>query len=622
MKKEKTGLASIDKPWLEQYDPQDKSIITDFQGKTIWDVTEKKLFEYWDVPLVEYFNNVISRETFYEYVIQWAKTLKALDVQEGDLVPLYIPCIPESYALFFAVNAIGATPYYLKMDIAKEALERETQEAKVAIVFDGLWENVKEVFNDNRFKNIVVTSAADSMMFPMKQVLKMKDYFERRSNKNAIPKSGKFIWASDAKKIADYYTGEYKADYNPNHIAAITASSGTTSHNVKGIMDTNDGILEALRCALISEPGMGKGTRLFTCFPLLASTSLNCEHLIPTYTGGTIIMDPRADAELWYPQLMKSKPAAALTTGPVWEMFTHNIIKNEKEKGIKHDLSWADYFILGAAATTPETLEWMNSVMLSRGAKREIKVGYGMSEAFGVLAVNRYREDKDKDSIQNLNKEVNSVGIPLREYTIGIFDENGKELPYGKGLRGELWFKTPANMHGYYNQPDLTENTIVDGWIHSGDLCEIDEFGNIYVYGRVQNSITIADKKTYIFDIANDLRKTFDLHDSLVEKKKLSDGGNALNLYFVQKEDKTVDGVELIKQMDNYLAEKGININGYKEHVTSLPIDPATIKHRTKDIDGFKKYIDNQEYDVSYEEVSMDVYEEKMEKVLAKQKVK
>ena len=613
VKKESTGYASIDKPWLEQYDAMDLQEEIVFNGRTLWDVTEEILHKYWEIPLIEYLGNVISREEFYNNVIQWAKALRLLGVKEGDVVPLYIPCIPESYTLFFAINAIGATPYYLKIDIAKSALERETKDCRVAVVFDDLWPNVRETFKGDRFEHIIVTSVTDSMKFPLNKLIKLRRLIEKKTDES-IPKTEKYIRPRDIPEIArQYKETTYKAEYNPNHIAVVTASSGTTSHNVKGIMDTNDGILNALRCALISEPGMGKGDRLFTCFPLLASTSLNCEHLLPTFTGGTIIMDPRADASLWYSQLMKAKPDAALTTGPVWELFTQQILDNEKTKGVKHDLSWADYFILGAAPTTPEILEWMNEVLQSRGAKREIKVGYGLSEAFGVLAVNRYRVELGEE-IKKIAKEkgANCVGIPLREYTVGAFDDNGEELPYGKGLRGELWFKTPANMHGYYNQPELTSRTIVDGWIHSGDLCEIDEKGNIFIYGRIENHVMADNKKVYIFDIANDLRKEFSLHDVLVEKKKLSDDNYALNVYFAQNETKKASFDTIIKSMDEFLEERKIIISGYKEFQESLPIDPATIKHRTKDTEGFTKCIDNQLYSVSYEEVDIDIYEEKV----------
>lgn len=610
-----TGLASIDRPWMKQYQVQEEKVFSRFQGKTVWEVAEEYLEQYSDVPLIEYFGNVISRMQFHEYVIRWANTLKALGVKAGEVIPVYIPAIPEAFALFFAANAIGAIPYYLKIDISREALEVETKESKIAVVFDQLWSRVKDVFQTDRFEYILVTTASDSMKFPMKQIAKMRSRLENRSH--AVPRGRKYIRVADFPKTLKGCSGGgqdrgYKVPFQPDRIAVITSSSGTTSHNVKGIMDTNEGILNAMACSLASEPGLKKGSRMFTCFPLLASTSLNCEHLLPLFTGGTIVMDPRADMSMWYHHMMKYKPDAAVSTGSVWEAFVRDILEKEK-KGKKHDLSWVDYYIVGGSGTTPENLAWMNKVLLERGAKRELTIGYGMSEGFGVLAVDKYKKPIGKAHTDK-PMDVIGVGTPLYNYTIAIFNEKSEELPYGRGLRGEIWIKTPANMHGYYGKPALTSETIVDGWIHSGDYGEMDANGNLYCYGRIQNAITISGERTYLFDIAIDLRKRFDLRDILVEKKMLKTKEEVLNVYFVQKENKHCDSHKLIREMDSYLQNHQITISGYKEHEGMIQIDPTTLKPRTKDTDGFTRYIHEEKYRVSYREVETDIYEEVLEK--------
>ena len=608
---EKTGYATIDQPWLQQYKNYDSSRDSKYiANRTIWDVTEEMLEKYSDIPLIEYFGRIISREDFHEYVETWARTLRALGVEKGDYVPLYVPSTPESFAIFFACNSIGAIPYYQKLDISKAALDIETKEAKIAVVFDALWENVSDVFSNPRFKNIIVTSAADSMMFPLRELMKLKEYFSRKKG-HTVPKSPKFVWTDDAVKMAKYFTGNYKQEFTPNAIAGITTSSGTTSHVVKGIMDTNESMLASLACTINAETGFTEGKRTLTCLPPTASTSINCLQLLPTFTGGTIIFDPRVDTSLWYSQLMKQKPDITITTGSVWEKFVQDILKNER-KGKKHDLSWIDYFIMGGSGTTPEILNHMNEVLRDRGSQRDICVGYGFSEVFGVLSVNKYngnyRESENK-------KPVISVGAPLPGYLVGLFDKNGNELPYGTGKRGELWIKAPSNMEGYYGKKELTENTMVDGWIHSGDLCEIDNNGNIYCYGRVKNNIIVNNNVNYLFDLANGAREKFNLYDIIIEKKAIKDADPSLVTYFVQKETEKRDQKEILQKLDEYFATKKIKMGGYKEHVDSLPIDPTTLKPRTKDLDGFKKYKNGEEYNVFYEEVELDVYKENHEKV-------
>ena len=610
----RTGLSSIDKPWLKQYNHYsgEGKFITD---RTVWDVTEELLKKYSNINFIEYFGRNISREDFASYVETWARTLRALGVQPGDLVPLYVPATPESYAMLFACNAIGAIPYYQKLAITKSALEKETQGAKIAVVFDGLWKNVKDVFSQDRFEHVIVTTAADSMMFPLKQLMSMKSYFEHKKNNTGLPNDPKYIWAREAKKIANYYTGDYKVPFAPNRIAAITTSSGTTSNAVKGIMDTNEGMLASLQCTIDAETGYTVGKRTYTCFPPTASTSINCLQLLPTFTGGTIIFDPRVDVAEWYKRIMAAKPDITISTGPVWERFVQDLLAEEKRTGKVQDLTWADYFIMGGAGTTPEILNYSNSVMREHGAQHDFQVGYGFSEVFGVLSVCKY-EGKYKES--DNHRPVIGVGIPLPGYLVGIFDENGKELPYGCGQRGELWIKAPSNMEGYFGQEEVTKATIVDGWIHSGDLCEIDEDGNIFFYGRLKNHIIINDKKEYLFDIANDIRRSFKLHDLMLEKKKMSDGTDSLVLYFVQNEDTRREARELELAIDEFVTKYNIKIDGYREFETSLPIDPTTLKPKNKYTDGFKKYKDGKVYEVSYQEESLDIYSKSEDEVKTK----
>lgn len=602
----KTGFATIDMPWLKQYDNYDETRDAKYiTNKTVWEVAEGLLEKYSYINFIEYFGNKISREEFSSYVKMWARTFRALDVQPGDLIPLYVPATPESFAMFFAANAIGAIPYYQKLAITKEALEVETQGAKIAVVFDGLWSNVKNVYSQDRFKNVIVTSASDSMMFPLKQIMKMKAFFERRKNENGIPNTKKYIWANDAKKIADYYTGEYKVPFEPGRISAITTSSGTTSNKVKGIMDTNEGILASLQCTINAETGYTEGKRTYTCFPPTASTSLNCLQLLPTFTGGTIIFDPRVDVDKWYERVDKYHPDITITTGPVWERYIQDLLAYERKTGKIKDLSWVDYFIMGGAGTNPEILRRNNAIIRGRGAQRDFKVGYGFSEVFGVLSVTKYNGYYNE---MNNDRPVIGVGIPLPGYVVGIFDENGQELPYGEGHRGELWIKAPSNMEGYFNKKEATAAAMKDGWIHSGDLCEIDEDGNIYFYGRMKNHIIVKDEKVYLFDIANKIRTYFKLHDIFLEKKKLSNGKESIVLYFVQNEELRIDTKELLSMIDKYVNQFNIKIDGYKEAYSSLTIDPTTLKPKNKDVDGFIKYKEEKLYDISYREDQTDKY--------------
>lgn len=100
--------------------------------------------------------------------------------------------------------------------------------------------------------------------------------------------------------------------------------------------------------------------------------------------------------------------------------------------------------------------------------------GYGLSETSPVVSVN---VDKRKD--------LASVGRPLSSFEVKTDPQTG-----------ELLIKGPAVMKGYHNQEELTKETIdEDGWLHTGDIADIDSDGHIHITGRIKNMIVLSGGK-------------------------------------------------------------------------------------------------------------------------------
>ena len=100
--------------------------------------------------------------------------------------------------------------------------------------------------------------------------------------------------------------------------------------------------------------------------------------------------------------------------------------------------------------------------------------GYGLTETSPVVSVNY---DRIKD-IASVGKPLNSVEAKIDETT------------------GELLLKGPSVMKGYYKRKDLTEQTIDnDGWLHTGDIANINKYGHIHITGRIKNMIVLSGGK-------------------------------------------------------------------------------------------------------------------------------
>jgi long-chain acyl-CoA synthetase len=86
--------------------------------------------------------------------------------------------------------------------------------------------------------------------------------------------------------------------------------------------------------------------------------------------------------------------------------------------------------------------------------------------------------------------KIGSVGPLAPGYLASLRDPRGGELAAGKP--GRLWIRFPGNMVGYWNNPDATADTIVDGWVDTGDVMDVDEDGYLWFRGR-QKQIIIHD---------------------------------------------------------------------------------------------------------------------------------
>jgi acyl-CoA synthetase (AMP-forming)/AMP-acid ligase II len=92
-----------------------------------------------------------------------------------------------------------------------------------------------------------------------------------------------------------------------------------------------------------------------------------------------------------------------------------------------------------------------------------------------------------------------SVGPPIGDSEIRILDAHGSEVAIDEV--GEITFRSPSNMIEYFNRPEATKETIIDGWVHSGDLGRRDEDGNIYISGRIKDMIISGGANIYPAEI-------------------------------------------------------------------------------------------------------------------------
>jgi len=565
-----TGYPSVDEVWYKYYIDGSKNIALSFpRNKTVWDEMEVQLKKYYDYPAIKYFKKETERPEFIDNVYRWARVLKAVDVKEDDIVPIYGPFTPDVAAITFALNLIGATGYFLKLAMGPESFAEETKDAKIAIVYDGMWSIARGEFSKDKYKNVFVYSISQNMPSPKKEIVSFLSYINAKKNKTSIPKEKKYIWLDKAKEMADYYTcqnNELKAPFRPKRNAYITSSSGTTGGIVKGVVATNESVLAQIYQSNAVDVQYHPGDRILNHFPPTASTSLNSLFLIPLYHGSTVMLDPRVTPEDFYNQIIYLKPTLVVNTGSAWELFFDRV-EREMNSGKTFDFSYSKGWVIGGEGTDVKKFLHWQEIMKKCNAPSSLSSAYGQSELFSAIT------SEQVNARGGLTKQIMSVGIPYSGISVGVYDADGRELTYNK--RGEVRISGNTIMKEYYNKPDLTKKVKIDDEIYSGDIGEMDENGFLYVWGRKNDEIKLpSGKTTFLFDIGYLIKSEDFIYDAMVFRK-----GDDLVAHITWNGDYTLaEKTEYIRKLNELLKSNQIEVCAFKEYDRYLPYSATTLK--------------------------------------------
>ena len=146
--------------------------------------------------------------------------------------------------------------------------------------------------------------------------------------------------------------------------------------------------------------------------------------------------------------------------------------------------------------------------------------GYGLTESSPVVCVNNIPNNWDRAKYK-----LGSIGLPLKSVQVKVEDKNDEGV-------GELVVKGPNVMLGYYGNEEETKAVLADGWLHTGDLCKIDEDGFIYIYGRKKSVIVLKNgKNIFPEEMENLVNKIEGVTESMIYGLPNSEDENDLKIY-------------------------------------------------------------------------------------------
>ena len=215
-----------------------------------------------------------------------------------------------------------------------------------------------------------------------------------------------------------------------------------------------------------------------------------------TGATGTIIRDLK-DPKSIIEAIAAEKCTDTLFVVPI-AIAILNAIANKTLCLSDYDLSSWKYLEIGAQ---PVPFDIMKKLVETFPAK--VSNIYGITEGGGGGLFNLYSED--------VLRKPGSIGKPTYGVEAKIIDFDGKELPPGQV--GELIFSTDRMMKGYHNNPEMTAQTLKNGWLHTGDLLKTDEEGFYYIVDRMKDMVTSGGENIFPVEIEDALMDHPDIDD-------------------------------------------------------------------------------------------------------------
>ena len=273
-----------------------------------------------------------------------------------------------------------------------------------------------------------------------------------------------------------------EADRSGDDVAAIFYTSGT-SGTPKGVMLTHQNLWSSALSGIHSYSLHENSISLVPSpFFHVAAPAM----IMPTLmVSGTVVILPRFTPQAALAALTQHKVTTAVIVNTLLRMLMSDVGSREI------DLPHLETILMGASAMNDQFLA---EVFERFGDKRLINA-YGMTEATAAItSISHVRENHS-----SARRAANSVGRPVLGVTAGIFDSNNRPLPSGK--IGQILVKGGMVMQGYWNNPTATEETLRDGWLHTGDAGYMDDEGYLFLVDRIKDMIKTGGENVYCAEV-------------------------------------------------------------------------------------------------------------------------
>ncbi len=465
-------------PWLAHYDPGVPATLAPYPDRTLVDYIAEHARSRPNSPALLFKGATVTYGELDRLSDACASAFAALGIRKGDRVGLLLPNCPQFFIAQFGAWKLGAIAAPLNPVYTEHELEGPLRDhgIETVVTLTRFYQRVKQVQPKTGVRRVIATNIKEYFP-PLLRVL-FTVFREARDGDRVRVKPGDHDFAH----LLLVNRGKTPADSPPAPAdPAVLLMSGGTTGTPKGVLGTHGAyVMAGLQIKTWNATAL-RGVDDVTFLPLpMFHVYGNVGVQSLSFIIGcamSIVPNPRDMADL-LATVKRVKPTFFNGVPTLYiAMLNHPLV----QKG-KIDFKSIRICFSGAAPLLADTKSRFESLTGAR-----IVEGYSLTEAMMALCIN---------PAKGTNK-LGSVGMPLPDVTVRIFDddEGTRELPQKEV--GEIAMRAPQVMREYWNRPEETalvlRDHVVDGvaqqYLHTGDLGYLDEDGYLFIVDRKKDLI-------------------------------------------------------------------------------------------------------------------------------------
>ncbi|WP_288904566.1 long-chain fatty acid--CoA ligase [uncultured Sneathiella sp.] len=464
--------------WEKSY-PKGVTWEIEIEEKPVYALLDDTVAKWPNNFAIDFMDKRITYAELDDLVNRAAKGFRALGVKEGVHVGLYLPNTPHYIVCFFGILKAGGTVVnYSPLD-AKRELRHKIEDSHtdfiVTLDLEVLYPNIADMLKETRLKKIIVGCLKEVLPFPknfLYPIVKSKEISKIPNDDAHL--TFKQLLANDGKIEASPVA-------NPAEQVAVLQYTGGTTGLPKGAMLTHKNLIAACQQFRRMQEGedgvlVDGVEKVLAVLPLFHIYALSVIMNFGIAGGYEIILHPKFELNDVMKDLNKKKPSVFPGVPTMYmAIASHPNIKD-------YDLSSLKFCASGGAPLPLEVQEKFQKVTGCR-----LLEGWGMTET-----------SPSGTSTPMTDKRVSgAAGVPLPGIEIRILGVDDKSVIMPTGEIGEISIKGPNVMKGYWNKPEATEASFVDGFFLTGDTGYLDEDGYMHIVDRTKDMITSGGFNVY-----------------------------------------------------------------------------------------------------------------------------